>query len=803
MLNDLRYALRGLGRNPALGIAAILTLALGLGVNTTVFSVADAYFLRPLPGRNPSQLVRLTSHTPQGEDNSFSYPDYRDIGKECSAFSGVLAYSAHAGFLRTRVGSPLIAVDWVSPNYFSVLGVDAFHGRTFSRFSVASPQPTIVLSYAVWQGDFGGDPTLVGKTVTLTGKSYTVIGITPPSFRGLTRIVPAGAWLTIDEMYRMHGSAILHDRGFRDFSLVARLRQDSSPGQARAQLTTIATRLADAYPVTNAARSFGVVSESQRLRKGLAPTGLLLALAGLVLLIACANVAGLLVAQSETRRREIAVRLAVGASRWRLVRQMLTEGALLGLAGAAAAILIAAWLIRLQPAVMPPFPIEVGANLQINAPVAIFTFAVALIAILIFGLMPALPASKTDVITALKSDGGRSGARSGRHRMRSVFVVSEVALAVVLMSGAGLLLKSLIRATHEDLGFDAHEKLLVADLSPGVNGQHGEQSWRYFEGVSSKVSALPGVKKVTVALHAPLSPYQSGVAASVSIPGVKFPQGQPTIDIQYNSVAPNYFRTVGTTIVEGRGFRASDRPDTPKVAIVDKTMAQRFWPSGNAIGKVIEVDRVPFQIVGIAENAKVNSIHEAPQPHMYFVFSQKPASEADLIVETGPAPGAMEKTIRDTIRFVNPNVPMLATTMGQLMKRALWGDRTTAEFVGSLGLLGIFLAAIGLYGVVAYLVNGRTQEIGLRMALGAQRSEVLRLVVGQGLKLAALGAGVGVVLALGTMRFMASLLHGVNPDDPVPLGISCIFAVAIALAASYTPARRAMRVDPTSALRAE
>ena len=800
MWNDLRYALRGLGRNPALVVVAILTLALGIGVNTTMFSVADAYFLRPFPGNNPSRLVRLTSHTPQGEDHYFSYPDYLDISRQCSAFSGILAYSGGGGLLNASGGSRLILVDLVSRNYFSVLGIGAFRGRTFSRATAAPSQPVIVLSYALWQSDFGGDPKLIGKTITLTGKSYTVIGITPRSFRGLRREIPIAAWLPVATKF---SPGQLQSRGFRDFHLVGRLRKGSSAAEAQAQLTTIATRLANAYLATNAARSFGLVTESQRLRKGLAPTGLLLALTGLVLLIACANVAGLLVAQSEARRREIAVRLAIGASRWRLVRQLLTEGALLGLAGAGAAVLMASWLIRLQPALMPPEPFPVGANLQINASVAIFTFAVASIAVLIFGLTPALPASRTDVVTALKTDGGRIGARSARHRMRSAFVVGEVALAVVLMTGAGLLLKSLARATREDLGFDAHKKLLVADLSPGVNGQHGEQSWRYLEQASSKVSELPGVKKVTVALRAPLSPWQSGIATPVSIPGVEFPQAQPTINIQYNSVAPNYFRTVGTAIVAGRAFRESDGPDAPKVAIVDETMAQRFWPKADAIGKVIEVDRMPFEIVGIAENAKLNSIHEAPRLYMYFPFSQRPVSEADLIVETGQSPKAIEKTIQDTIRSVNPNVPIIVTTMSQLMKIALWGDRTTAELVGSLGLLGIFLAAIGLYGVVAYLVNGRTQEIGLRLALGAQRSEVLRLVVGQGLKLAALGVGTGLLLALGATRFMASLLHGVSPDDPTALGISCVLALAVAIAASYIPARRATGVDPASALRAE
>jgi predicted permease len=798
---DIRFAFRMLRKSPGFTAVAVLTLALGIGANTAIFTVADAYFLRPLPGKNPTQLVTITSRTPQGQDDYFSFPDYRDIENENSVFSGILAYSGHAGFLDVHGNSRLIAVSVVSRNYFEVLGISEVRGRTFSSRPSSSSEPSIVLSHSVWREDFGGDPALVGKSVTLTGKSYMVVGIAPPSFRGLTRDVPADAWLLTDVWY---GPQESEARGFRDFQLIGRLRPNVSAAQATAQLSAIGSRLAGAYPATNAGRNFWLISESRRLRTALVPAGLLLAVTALVLLIACANIAGLLVARSEARRREIAIRLAVGASPWRLLRQLLAESAILGVAGAALAIFIAQWLIGLQPALLPPAPIEIGAALRINGTVAAFTLVVTLIAVLIFGLTPAIPATKMDMVPALKSEGGNSAGVSGRHKMRDVFVVGEVALAVVLLSAAALLLRSLQHTLQENLGFDTHKRLLLVDLAPGVAGLNPQQSSQYFDRVSLGVATLPGVKDVTFALRAPLSDSGGGRAAPVSIPGTEFPQGQRTIDIKYNSVAPGYFRDLGTTILKGRAFLESDSSDSPKVVIVSETMVRRFWPNGNAIGKTIQVRSTPFQIVGIAEDAKINSVHEAAEPYMYLPFPQMPDSEATLFVETAQAPQALSGAVREEIHTVNPHVLITDfLSLRELMQQALWSDRMEAGLVATLSLLGIFLGAIGLYGVVAYVVNARTREIGVRMALGARRTDILSLVLGQGLKLGAFGAGIGLVAALAAGKLMSSVLYGVSPRDPAALAVACGFALVVSLAASYIPAMRAMKVDPMVALRYE
>ncbi len=798
---DLRYGARVLRKSPGFTIVAILTLALGIGANTTIFTVAEAYFLRPLPGSDPAQLVTFTSKTPEGQDDDFSLPELRDIAEESSAFSGILAHSGHAGFLEVHGNSRLIAVDVVSRNYFDVLGVHAIRGRTFAVSPGHLSERSIILSYAVWQDEFGRDSDLIGKNIVLTGKSYAVVGVAPRSFRGLRRFVPTDAWLPLDVWY---GASETNSRSFRDFQLVGRLGTDADAAQAQAQLTAISSRLATAYPATNAGRTFRLISERERLRKAFVPSGFLLTVTGLVLLIACANVAGLLVAKSESRRREMAIRLAIGAGRWRLVRQLLTESVMLGGAGAALAVLFSAWLIRLQPAFLPPAPFQVGADLRIDAPVAVFTVVVALLAVLISGLTPAMAALKVNVVPALKSDGGRTAGRSGRHNLRSVFIIGEVALAVVLLSGAGLLLRSLLLTLHKNLGFNSREKLLLVDLAPGVAGLNPQQSSKYFEHISPEVAALPGVKDITFALRAPLGESGGGRTAPVSIPGVVFPQAQPTIDIKFNSVASGYFRIVGTTRLKGRSFSPSDTADAPKVVIVDETMARRFWPNGNAIGRTIEVHGTQFQVIGIVENAKINDVHELAEPYMYFPFSQMPDSEATLIVETTQAPSAVAPAVRSKLRSLNSGVPIVdMMTMSQLMQDALWNDRMAADLVAGLSALGMFLAAVGLYGMIAYLVTGRTHEIGIRMALGAQRGQILRLVVGQGLKLAAFGAGAGLLLALATTRLMASLLYGVSPRDPAALAVACLLALAVALAACYIPARRATGVDPVIALRHE
>ena len=821
-LNHLKYSIRMLLKNPGFTAVAVLSLALGIGVNSAVFSVAEAALLRSWPAKAPEQLAAIIANTPQGTENYFSYPDYSDFNGQSRSLAGVVAWSRHGHAWRMGSEVKFILDDWVSPNYFTVLGVRPQLGRAFTADDHPSAQPIAVISDAMWHRLFHADPAMVGKTiVATTGKAYTVIGIGPPHFRGLERGVPTDMWVPVTEEY---GSQELNDRGYKDFELLARLRPGATPAQAKMELATISQRLADAYPAFDKAKTVTLISEQERLHDALFGALLLMAVVGLVLFICCANVAGLVLARSETRRREIAVRLALGASRGRLVRQLLTESALLALAGTVCGLILASWLLSLQPALMPPSNVEVGLDLRLNVSVIVFALATSIVAALIFGLAPALEAAKSSLIPALKSEQS-AGGQARRLHMRNTLVVGEIALAVVLVTASGLLVRSLLYSRGINLGFDSQKNLVFFDLEPGVGGYTQQRSAAFFEQVAEKVAGLPGVRHASFARRMLLTDSGGGAETRVSIPGIELPQGQPNVAIKFNTVGPGYFETLGTRRLKGRDFSAADGPSGAPAVLISETMARRFWPDKDPIGLHIVVEDtlagllakaalglprqrasrhgIDCQIIGVVEDAKINAIHEDPEPYMYFNFAQAPMDWGTLIVETAGDPRAMIGAIRGEIRHANEKVPASVFTLQYLMGQAFWQDQTAAGAVGVLGGLGMLLAAVGLYGVISFLVNRRRHEIGIRMALGAKRQDVLRLVLAQGLRLAAIGTGIGLLVSLAAMRLMSTLLFGVKPHDPITFGVSALIVVFVALAASYFPARRAANVDPIVSLRYE
>ena len=803
---DLKYSFRMLLKNPGFTAVAVLSLALGIGVNSAVFSVAEAALLRSWPAKAPEQLATIFAQTPQGTENDFSYPDYRDLNEQSRSFEGIVAWSRHQFTLRQETESQNFLDDWVSPNYFTVLGLSPQLGRTFTAEALSSSQPTAVVSDSLWHRVFNADPALVGKTIlTTTGKAYTVIGIAPPHFRGLERGVPTDLWIPVTMEY---GSEELGSRGFRDFELLGRLRPGATAARAKTELATISVRLAEAYPTTDKAINITLTSEQERLHGALIGTLMLMTIVGLVLFICCANVAGLVLARSEMRHREIAVRLALGAGRGRVVRQLLTENGLLALAGAAIGLLLAFWLLRLQPALMPPTGFDIGLDLRLDTPVILFTFTASALAVLIFGLVPALHAARPSLVPALKSEESSVGRGSGL-RMRNTLVVGEIALSVVLVTASGLLVRSLLKSREINLGFNKQKNLIFCDLEPGIAGYEGQRSLAFFEQVAEKVGGLPGVKHATFAQRMLLTGSGGGANVHVSIPGFELPQGQPNIPIKFNAVGPGYFETLGTVRVEGRDFTATDGPSGAHVVIVSQTMARRFWPGKDAVGRHIVIEEKPwsllgdFQVVGVVEDAKIIHVHEDPEPYMYISFAQAPREWGTLIVETAGDPRTIVAGIRSEIRSQNAKVPVEIYTLHYLMQQAFWQDQTAASSVGVLGMLGVFLAAVGLYGVISYLVNRRRHEIGVRMALGAERQDVLCLVLAQGLTLAAVGTGIGLLASLAVTRLMSDLLYGVRPRDPLTFALSSVVVVVVALAATYFPARRATKVDPMVALRYE
>jgi predicted permease len=499
----------------------------------------------------------------------------------------------------------------------------------------------------------------------------------------------------------------------------------------------------------------------------------------------------------------VGLRLALGAGRLRLMRQLLTESLLLASLGAALGLLLAAGLLRLVPALMPPAEVELGIELHLDASVLVFTAAAALLSVLVFGLAPAIQASKTSLVSALKGEG--TGAVRGVRRwtVRNALVLGEIALSVVLLTASGLVVRSLLYSRSQPLGFDRQRQLIFFDLLPAVSGYNSERSAAFFEQVQEKAVALSGVRHAALARRVLLSDSGGGLSKRVSIPGVELPQGQLSVPIKWDAVDGNYFRAVGTRLFAGREFNSGDNPSTGRVVVVSQTTAERFWPGQEALGRQIVADGKACQIVGIVEDAKINGIHETPEPYMYFPFRQMPSEEGTLIVEADGNSKALTARILSEIQRVDRNVPVSVRTMNYLMQQAFWQDQITAGFVVALGALGIFLGAIGLYGVVAFTVSRRSREIGIRMALGAERRDVLRLILGHGLGLAAIGAGIGLLASLAAMRLLSTMLYGVRPTDPVAFAGSAVLVILVALAASWLPARRAASVDPMQSLRTE
>ncbi|MBI3665167.1 MAG: ABC transporter permease [Acidobacteria bacterium] len=780
LLQNFRYAWRVFARSPGLTAVAVLSLALGIGANTAIFSVVDGLFLRPLPVKDPDRLAWVYNRTAEGLADHLAYADYLDFRDQSTSFSGFAAQSRRGALLNVNGESELVLLTVVSDNYFSVLGVSAALGRTFSPEldQNLAREPAVVISHGLWQRRFGGNPELIGKTIELNGQSYTVVGIAPQRFRGLMRWLSNDVWVSTRTWVAMgpRNRTELEQRDSRAFEILGRLRPGVRIEQAQAQLETIAHRLEQAYPATNQGRGIALLSTAEESRGGIRLSLLVMSIVGLVLLIACANVANLLLAQAETRRREIAIRLALGAGRRRLISQLLAESLLLSLMAGALGVLLATWLIDATPALMPPSPFPMSFDIRLEQRVLIFTLFLSLLTALLFGLAPAVKASKPDLVAALKGEEGYFSREMRRFALRNVLVVGQIALSVVLVSAAGLLLRSFLFSLQIRPGFDPKKNMLLVWVVPLQAASGMEQLTTRYQELLERIRALPGVKQASLARRMLLSGSGGGAEKKVRIPGVELPRGQDSLSIKYNEVALNYFGTMGARILRGRDFDPYDGPTGQKVVLVGETMARRFWPgSADPVGRFL-----------------------------YFPFAQMPSREATFLVEAAGDVALLADAVKHEVRSAGGHVSIVSMmTLKQHMQFALYADWAAAVVVGSLSVLGIFLAAVGLYGVASYAVNRRTHEIGVRMALGAERGDVLHLVLGQGLKLALAGLPIGLAAALVVARLMSGVLYGVRPADPLTFAGSCLLVVVVVLAATHFPARRATKVDPAVALRYE
>ena len=833
LFQDLRYGFRTLLKNPGFAAVAILSLALGIGANTAIFSFVNAILLRPLPVTNPDELMFVFSGRSDSPFITASYPDYVDFRDRNDVFTDMACFSGVAASLASDDRADLVQGAIVSGNYFDVLGVKPIQGRAFSPEEDQTPgtHPVLIASHTLWQQRFGGDPGFMGKTLTLNGRIFTVIGIAPPGFNGAAVgntndfYVP----MMMQSLIRPprggfsgeQNADLLKRRGPRWLDMVGRLRPGVSQEQAQAAMSTLAGQLEQAYPETNAgwiATLFPVSKGDPGLRGDVLPVaGLLLSVVGLVLLIACFNVANLLLSRATTRRKEISIRLALGASRLRLIRQMLTESVLLSMMGGAVGLLLALWITDLLEKINPPANIfSVKLDLSPDISVLSFTLGLSVVTGLIFGLVPALQASKPDLIPALKDENATAGHSARRLNLRSLFVIGQVGISLVLLIAAGLFLRSLGNAQAINPGFST-DNVLVMPLDINLLKYTKPQGRTFYGQAIEKVEALPGVQSATLARVIPLS--GGGRTTNVFIqgqepvPNARNAEGTTSDDsnrantVNANVVGFRYFETLGIPFLRGRDFTGDDREGAPGVVIVNETFARRFWKDEDPVGKRISTRGAQgpfFEVIGVVANGKYVTLGEEPRSMMYMPLSQNHETGMTLHVRTSLPPESLAAAVRGEIQSLEKNLPISGIrTMADQMSSSLFPAKMGAILLAIFGSLALLLATVGLYGVMGYSVARRTREIGIRMALGAGRNDVLKMVLKEGMTL----VGIGIILGLGAAWFatqlLASFLYGVSVTDPFTFAGVSLLLSGVALVASFAPARRATRVDPIVALRYE
>ncbi len=807
---DIRYAARAMRRHAVVTLIAVLSLAAGIGPNAAIFSVIDAIGFRPLAIDDPEGLIRLDSYDAHNRQGDVAFPDYADVRAHTTLFADLAAWGFGMAGVSGGDQPPSIAMTAAaSDRLFPLLGITAAAGRMFRADEVTevTAAQVALISDEYWTRRFGRSVDAINSTIRLNTLDYTIVGVLPASFTSLDPLFAPDIWVPLGA--EPGPQRTRHPRDRRSVRVFARLREGATLEQAQAELDALNAHLAKTYPATNANRRLAIQYEAAARHRRTLPIAIaLLIIPALVLLIACANVAGLLIGRASARRSEVAVRLALGAGRWRLVRQFLTESTVLALVAGGAGLLLGYWLIRLLPALIPPLPLRLGIEFRLDARAAAFTLLVTMIAVPIFGLAPAFFASKANILPVLKS-GGADGTRLRRFTLRNVLTVGQIAASLVLLMLSGLLVRSFLNSSQIDAGF-IQRPMILSTIAPGVLGYDGQRSRTFMRQLLDRLAAQPSVESATLARHMPLNQlFGSGGTQKVGIPGQTSPAGEP-LRVPYNSVEQNYFETMGIRIVRGRAFTSADRWPGTAVVLINETMAKRYWPDEDPIGRWIdlldrqEAERRRCQIVGIVKDGKYLRLGEDPAPYLYVPYEQQPPGEVTIIVRTrGPEAAAMDD-FRAAVRAVDPAMPaMQIITLREHMRMALMFERLSAIVVGTLGSLALLLSLVGLYGVISYVAARRTREIGIRMALGAMPSDVLRQVVRHGGAFAGVGIGIGLAAGAGAARLLSSVLYGVSAYDPATYAATCALVMTVALAAAYFPARRAARIDPIQALRSE
>jgi putative ABC transport system permease protein len=800
-LKDLRYGARMLVKKPGFTLISVITLALGIGATSTIFSFINGLLLRPLPYTDSERLALLDETAfKRGVDSmGVSFPNFVDWRERNQVFSGVAAYLTRS-FTLTGTGEPeRLSGANISYDTFEILGIPPALGRTFTADEDRPEHDLVaILSHDLWERSFGRDPDIIGKPITLNNRTRTVIGVMPKGFK-FPEV--SDLWTPLGLDTRMWTR---NDHGLES---IARLKPGVTVEQAQEDMSAVAQGIEEQNPVTNEGMGVNVIP----LRNGLVGGDyrkalmILLGVVGLLLLIACANVANLLLARATSRHKEMAIRSALGAGRGQVFRQLLTESLLLGVIGGALGMVVALWGLDLLLAAIPiDFPFWMKFDL--DGRVLGFTAGISLVTGLVFGTVPALQASRVDLSEALK-EGGRSSGGTGRHHMRRLLVIAEVALSLILLIGAGLMMRSFLRLIQVDPGLNPEKVLTMQVNLPGVKYDSPEKRQSFFKQLIERVGALREVEAASATSSLPLSGDTWGRSLTV--------EGYPVLSvgqapaIYHNVITPNYFRAMGISLLTGRDFTEADSSTGAKVTIIDERLARQYWPTESPLGKRIrfgppEANEPWHTIVGVVAEVKQVSLNLSPRRSVYLPYAQIPVGGMTLAVRAGGSPESLAEAIRSHVKEIDAGLPVtLVRTMREVISRSVWQPRLYAILFGVFAAIALVLASVGIYGVMSYAVTERTHEIGIRLALGARKSNVLGLVVGQGMTLTFVGTAIGLAGAFGLTRLMKSLLFGVSATDPLTFAVIALLLASVAFAACYFPARRAMKVDPMIALRYE
>jgi predicted permease len=808
-LSAIRFALRKYRRAPGPTLAAILTLALGIGANSVIFSIVDAITLRPLAIADPGHLLSLASVKPHAaaeseRDTTSSFAEYEDIRAGIPAFADVTGVDHRGVALKTADGIQLLPfVEVVTDNYFTFLGARPELGHLPTESELAHTQtPVIILSHATFQRVFGGDPSIIGRTVTANGGSATVVAVVPATFRGVERITDPQLYVPRSTWNAWFNEDQTNPRSYRHYDLYARLRPGVTLDQARAQLQSLSAGLASRFPQSNNGRVFTASweQEAQFLQFRILSI-LILAIGAAVLLIACVNIANLLLAMNDARRRELAMRTALGAMRGNLIGQLVTEYALLAAAGIALALVLAQWLISAIPSFIPNVGFPITPDFRIDHRVLTIAILAGALSVLVCGLIPAGASTRTSPLEAMRDR--TVFPRRFRMPARKIFVIAQVAASMALLVVTGLFVRALLRIDSMDLGFSSRQNAAILDVSID---RPGPQRQVELSAIAARIRALPGVKDATISRVVPFSLSGGGATKIVLAPGEPVTDTAGT-QVWFNQVDNGYFRIMGVPLLRGRPFTSVDTPASMRVVIVNQTLAKRLFGSVDVVGRQLRIgrkDTVSAEIIGVAADGKYGDIAESPQPYLYLPLAQEAWNEMTVTASTAADPHALLPAMRSAVRAVDPGAIILSSeTLNDQMRLATYANRAAAWLTASLGALGLVLTLIGLYSVIAYSVSRRTHEIGIRMALGARRANVGAAVLTDGLRLVLFGMILGVVLAFFAARAISSMLFGIHPADPATLASIAFLMLAISTAALLIPARRALRIDPAVALRDE